>query len=63
MVSYYVILKKHMVSQRYLLIFCVIWKKYVRVEWTIAGDLLRDTRLERHLKEEVWQSGVDYSSW
>ena len=46
---------------RYLVILCVIWEKYGRVEWTIAGDLLRDTRLERHLKEEVWQSGVDYS--
>ena len=43
------------------MIFCVIVKKDGRVEWTIVGDLLRDTRLERHLKEEVWQSGVDYS--
>ena len=36
-------------------------RKYGRVEWTIVGDLLRDTREERYLKEEVWQSGVDYS--
>ena len=39
------------------MVFCAIWKRCGRVEWTIVGDLLRDTREERYLKEEVLQSG------